>query len=139
VDTAPAAVAEVRKLWIACGARVVTTTADEHDARVALTSHLPHLLAFAYTRALADSGDATLPDYAGAGFRDFSRIAASDPRLWRDIVEGNAAEVESALRGAVEHTRHFLELIRAGRFDELEKELDRARSSKLRFESGGRG
>ena len=133
-ETAPAAVAAVRKWWTACGAHVVTTTPEEHDARVALTSHLPHLLAFAYVRSLADARDDELPHFTGPGFRDFSRIAASDPRLWRDIVEGNAREIETALAGVLHHAHHYLELIRAGRFDELEAALEMARKTRLAFE-----
>jgi prephenate dehydrogenase len=133
-DTLPAAVAAVRKWWLACGAHVTTTTPDEHDARVALTSHLPHLLAFVYARTIADSSDASLSEYTGAGFRDFSRIAASDPALWRDIVERNADEIENGLAFAVEHAQRFLAMIRDARFEELEKELIIARSARLRFE-----
>jgi prephenate dehydrogenase len=134
-DTLPAAVTAVRKWWLACGAQVTTTTPDEHDARVALTSHLPHLLAFVYARTIASSSDTALSDYTGAGFRDFSRIAASDPGLWRDIVEGNAAEIETGLAFAVEHAQRFLAMIRDARFDELERELVIARNARLRFEN----
>jgi prephenate dehydrogenase len=132
-DTATEVLAGVTSWWQACGAQVVSTNPQAHDAHVALTSHLPHLLAFAYTRSLGERWDDALPDYAGSGFRDFTRIAASDPALWRDIVDGNAGEIAAALRGVAVQVERFLALIRAGRFDDLEDELARARATQQRF------
>ena len=81
-------------LWTAIGSHVSTMTPEAHDATFAAVSHLPHLLAFAAVNALTGQPQgATFLDMAGPGFRDFSRIAASDASVWRDILSANKAEV----------------------------------------------
>lgn len=82
------------EVWTAIGSHVSHMTPEAHDATFAAVSHLPHLLAFAAVNALSaqQQGTAFL-DMAGPGFRDFSRIAASDPAVWRDILSANQAEV----------------------------------------------
>ncbi|MDR6886269.1 MULTISPECIES: prephenate dehydrogenase [Variovorax] len=82
------------QLWGGIGANVVTMTHEEHDSAFAAVSHLPHLLAFAYVNALIaqPQGDRFL-SLAGPGFRDFSRIAASDPVMWRDVLLANREQV----------------------------------------------
>lgn len=100
-ETDPALLARARALWQALGARVRTLSPGEHDAAYAAVSHLPHLLAFAAVRALAQQPEgAQYLSLAGPGFRDFTRIAASDPDVWRDILLANAAQVR-------EQARHF--------------------------------
>ena len=81
-------------VWSALGAQVLKMTPENHDQAFAAVSHLPHLLAFAYFQSVASQADGR--DYlslAGSGFRDFTRIAASEPAVWRDILMANAAEV----------------------------------------------
>ena len=81
-------------LWTAIGSHVSTMTPEAHDATFAAVSHLPHLLAFAAVNALTGQPQgAAFLDMAGPGFRDFSRIAASDASVWRDILSANKAEV----------------------------------------------
>lgn len=81
-------------VWTAIGSQVSTLTPEAHDATFAAVSHLPHLLAFAAVNALtAQPQGAAFLDMAGPGFRDFSRIAASDAAVWRDILSANHAEV----------------------------------------------
>jgi prephenate dehydrogenase len=82
------------QVWSGIGANVVTMTHEEHDSTFAAVSHLPHLLAFAYVNALIaqPKGDDFLR-LAGPGFRDFSRIAASDPVMWRDVLLANREQV----------------------------------------------
>ncbi len=81
-------------VWTAIGSHVSNMTPDAHDATFAAVSHLPHLLAFAAVNALsAQPQAATFLDMAGPGFRDFSRIAASDSAVWRDILSANKTEV----------------------------------------------
>ena len=81
-------------VWTAIGSQVSTLTPEVHDATFAAVSHLPHLLAFAAVNALtAQPQGAAFLDMAGPGFRDFSRIAASDATVWRDILSANHAEV----------------------------------------------
>ncbi len=82
------------EVWSAIGSHVSTMTPEAHDATFAAVSHLPHLLAFATVNAVAaQSQGATYLDMAGPGFRDFSRIAASDSAVWRDILSANQSEV----------------------------------------------
>ena len=90
-----------KQVWAAIGSHVSLMTPQEHDATFAAVSHVPHLLAFAAINALSaqDQGDAFL-SMAGPGFRDFSRIAASDPDVWRDILSANQTEV-------LKQTSHF--------------------------------
>jgi prephenate dehydrogenase len=81
-------------VWTAIGSHVSTMTPEAHDATFAAVSHLPHMLAFAAVNALTEqSQGATFLEMAGPGFRDFSRIAASDASVWRDILSANHAEV----------------------------------------------
>ena len=84
------AVARVRKTWELCGAVVSELTPQQHDAVFAAVSHLPHLLSFALVHDLAqrDNRDLLL-SFAASGFRDFTRIAASSPEMWRDICMAN--------------------------------------------------
>lgn len=81
-------------VWAAIGSHVSTMSPEAHDATFAAVSHLPHLLAFAAVNALASQPQgAAYLDMAGPGFKDFSRIAASDAAVWRDILSANHAEV----------------------------------------------
>ncbi|MFH0933998.1 MAG: prephenate dehydrogenase/arogenate dehydrogenase family protein [Pseudomonadota bacterium] len=84
------AVARVRKAWELCGANVSELTPEQHDGVFAAVSHLPHLLSFALVHDLAqrDNRDQLL-SFAASGFRDFTRIAASSPEMWRDISLAN--------------------------------------------------
>lgn len=107
------AVELVRAMWLATGAEVVEMAVKRHDAVLAATSHLPHVLAYALVDALAQSGESEeIFRCAAGGFRDFTRIASSDPSMWRDIAIANKASLLQsidqftahldALRGAVE-------------------------------------
>ena len=81
-------------VWTAIGSHVSTMTPEAHDATFAAVSHLPHMLAFAAVNALSTQPQgAAFLEMAGPGFRDFSRIAASDASVWRDILSANKAEV----------------------------------------------
>lgn len=84
------ALATISQLWQIAGARVTEMSAEEHDAIFAAVSHMPHLLAFALVDDLASRSNAKqLFSFAAGGFRDFSRIAASSPEMWRDISIAN--------------------------------------------------
>ena len=96
--TSPVAVIKLRQLWEAVGATVMAMAADHHDAILAHTSHLPHLLAFNLVEQLASHDDnLDMFRYAAGGFRDFTRIAASDPKMWHDIFFANQSAIVSAL------------------------------------------
>jgi prephenate dehydrogenase len=91
----------VAAFWAALGSRVVLREPAGHDAEVAWTSHLPHLLAFAFAEAF-DAAPASAREVAGAGFRDFTRIAHSDPELWADIVTANRKSIAAPLQAVAE-------------------------------------
>ncbi|ASK34471.1 bifunctional prephenate dehydrogenase/3-phosphoshikimate 1-carboxyvinyltransferase [Alloalcanivorax mobilis] len=92
------ALARVAEVWRAVGAEVLEMTPDHHDRVLAETSHLPHLLAFSLVDTLARQGDSNeIFRYAAGGFRDFTRIASSDPVMWHDIFRENRQAVLEAL------------------------------------------
>jgi prephenate dehydrogenase len=114
-------------VWSAIGAQVLKMTPENHDAAFAAVSHLPHLLAFAFFSAVAKQPSG--PDFlalAGPGFRDFTRIAASDPAIWRDILVSNREEIlKQSLR--FRHTLDALEhVMRSGNIEALEDLLRQA-------------
>jgi prephenate dehydrogenase len=89
-ENAASAVARVQFAWQTCGANVHMLSYDQHDAVFAAVSHLPHLLAFALVHDLAQRENRELLlSFAASGFRDFTRIAASSPEMWRDICIAN--------------------------------------------------
>jgi prephenate dehydrogenase len=93
------------EVWAALGSRVLKMSPEAHDAAYAAVSHLPHLLAFAYVNGiLSQAQGQSFLSLAGPGFRDFSRIAASDPSVWRDILLANRAEL-------LAQSRHFREAL----------------------------
>ncbi len=85
-ESDPAAVTKIARMWQAVGAEVLQMDVDRHDEVLAATSHLPHLLAFSLVDTLAQEQERTdIFRYAAGGFRDFTRIAASDPTMWHDV------------------------------------------------------
>jgi prephenate dehydrogenase len=125
---APAAVERVEAFWRGLGARVVRRTPADHDAEVAWTSHLPHVLAFAFSRALADA-PADAREVLGSGFRDFTRIARSDPGLWTDILSANRKALAGPLQRAAERLAELAQRIEAGDGDAVERLLGEAREA----------
>ena len=111
--TAPGHTDRAEALWRALGCQVLRMTPRAHDATYAAVSHLPHLLAFAYMNGLAEQPEAQrFLSLAGTGFRDFSRIAASDENVWRDILLANRDEVLAQsrhFRAALAALEHSLE------------------------------
>lgn len=101
-----------REVWARLGSRVVLMAPDAHDATFAAVSHLPHLLAFAMMQGLARQPQGQ--DYlalAGPGFRDFTRIAAADPSMWRDILLANRHDVLDQLRFFQDAVQAFVQAI----------------------------
>ena len=93
------------QLWRALGCQVKQMSPEAHDSAYAAVSHLPHLLAFAYMNGLNEQRQLNeFLSLAGPGFRDFTRIAASDPKVWRDIFASNKDELLAQSR----HFRHAL-------------------------------
>lgn len=99
-ETDPAAKELVASLWAGCGAKVAEMTPQQHDALFAAVSHLPHVLAFALVDYIAQQSNAEqLFGFAASGFRDFTRIAASSPEMWRDICLANREALLAQLDG----------------------------------------
>ena len=119
--TSPALLQKATDAWAAIGAQVLRMTPENHDAAFAAVSHLPHMLAFAYFNSVA--GQPAGRDFlslAGPGFRDFTRIAASDPVVWRDILMSNREEVlkqSQRLRRALDAMDHAM---KSGNVEALE-------------------
>ncbi|HET6789033.1 MAG TPA: prephenate dehydrogenase dimerization domain-containing protein, partial [Aquabacterium sp.] len=102
----PILVQKATDVWAAVGCQVLKMSPENHDAAFAAVSHLPHLIAFAYINAMQQqpAGKEFL-SLAGPGFRDFTRIAASDPTIWRDILLSNREEIlkqSEAFRASLE-------------------------------------
>jgi prephenate dehydrogenase len=137
-QTAPDLVQKATDIWSAIGAQVLKMSAENHDAAFAAVSHLPHLLAFAYFSAVMHqpSGKDFL-SLAGPGFRDFTRIAASDPEMWRDILVANREEVLKQT-SRFRHALDALEVgIRSGNGDALEDLIRGASEGRAGWQMGG--
>lgn len=114
-------------VWTALGCNVVKMSPQSHDAAYAAVSHLPHLIAFALINSI--SGQAQGKDYlslAGPGFRDFSRIAASDPKMWRDILIANKEELLEQSKIFQNTLQDLEKLIAAADGDSLEDRIEKA-------------
>jgi prephenate dehydrogenase len=108
-------------VWAAIGSQVLRMTPENHDAAFAAVSHLPHMLAFAYFNSVArQPAGKDFLSLAGPGFRDFTRIAASDPTVWRDILMSNREELlKQSMR--FRHTLDAMEhVIKSGNAEALE-------------------
>jgi prephenate dehydrogenase len=98
-NTLPGHVRRAAELWQAIGSRVSYMTPEAHDAALAAVSHFPHLAAFALMLSLTEQPEgAAFLDLAGSGFRDFTRIAAGEPHLWRDVLLANQDQVRHQSR-----------------------------------------
>ena len=113
--TDPAAIARIELLWQLCGAKTRTMDAAHHDRVLAIVSHLPHLLAFTICGTADDLADETrgeVLEFAASGFRDFTRIAASDPVMWRDIFLANREALLEMLARFTEDAQAMARAIR---------------------------
>ena len=125
------AVEKAKALWEAVGAQVEFMDADHHDLALAVTSHLPHLIAFTLVGAADDVqsiAQGEVVKYSAGGFRDFTRIAASDPVMWRDVFLKNKDAVLEVLGRFSEELAVMQRAIRWGDGDALEKAFIRGRS-----------
>lgn len=125
--TQPAQLQQAVDVWTALGCRVQQMSPEAHDAAFASVSHLPHLLAFALMNSIA--GQPQGKDFlslAGPGFRDFTRIAASDPHVWRDILISNREELLSQSTIFQRHLQALELMIANGNGEALEGLIDQA-------------
>ncbi|HEX3864333.1 MAG TPA: prephenate/arogenate dehydrogenase family protein [Stellaceae bacterium] len=129
--TDPGAVERVTAMWEATGMRVVTMVAEHHDKVLAVTSHLPHLIAYTIVGTATDLEDDLKSEviaFSAGGFRDFTRIAASDPVMWRDIFLANREAVLEMLQRFSEDLTALQRAIRRGEGDTLFDRFARTRA-----------
>jgi cyclohexadieny/prephenate dehydrogenase len=130
-ETVPEAVAAVGRMWERFGMRVVTMSADHHDKVLAVTSHLPHLIAYTIVGTATDLEDSLKSEviqFSASGFRDFTRIAASDPVMWRDVFLNNREAVLEILQRFTEDLTALQRAIRWGEGDKLQDLFTRTRA-----------
>lgn len=124
----------VKTMWEITGAEVVEMPVDEHDQVLAATSHLPHVLAYALVDALAGSAaKQNIFRFAAGGFRDFTRIASSDPTMWRDIVLANSEAILTTIDLFTDNLAELRNAIEQGDSDSLMTRFERAKSARDGF------
>ena len=126
-----AALDKVTRLWQAAEMQVVTMDAEHHDMVLAITSHLPHLIAYTIVGTATDLEDTLKSEvikFSASGFRDFTRIAASDPVMWRDIFLNNREAVLAVLQQFNEDLTALQRAIRWGEGDKLQALFTRTRA-----------
>ena len=130
-ETAPDAVELVKTCWEAVGGKVTTVSPEDHDRIFAAVSHLPHLLSFALVSEIAARDNAAeLLGFAAGGFRDFTRIAASSPEMWRDIALQNRAALLHELDRYAAQLAVFRELIEKAEGPGLQRLMSEARNAR---------
>lgn len=137
---APWALERLTAFWEGCGSLVMTMAEDQHDRFLALTSHLPHLVSYAMVLTAIEGDKVSLEDisrFSAGGFRDFSRIAASPPRMWRDIFLSNRAQTLDALARFQKQLDRLADMIKMGDGEGLEENLGYARSLRQQILKAG--
>ena len=133
-ETRPDMVDQVEMLWRSVGGRVSLMDYRHHDEVFAATSHLPHVLAFVLTEMLGRKDEQQeIFQYAAGGFRDFTRIASSDPRMWLDICLANRQEIVPLIEEYREALGQTAEIIARGEADKLLALFTEARAARQRF------
>lgn len=124
----------IEAMWKTTGAQLSRLTVDDHDAILAATSHLPHIAAFALVDAFAGQpAQRDIFEYAAGGFRDFTRIASSDPAMWRDIALANSNELLKAIDQFSEHLLQLRTAIAANEGDKVFSTFTRAKQARDQF------
>ena len=128
--TDEAAIRKLRDFWELMGAQTAIMDAAHHDRMIAIVSHLPHLIAFTICGTADDLADETRQEvlqYAASGFRDFTRIAASDPVMWRDIFLNNREALLEMLARFTEDAQAMARAVRWGDTNYIEDKINRSR------------
>jgi cyclohexadieny/prephenate dehydrogenase len=128
--TDPAAVEKVREFWRRCGSMIETLDPATHDRVVAIVSHLPHLIAFTICGTADDLAEETkeaVMKFAASGFRDFTRIAASDVDMWRDVFLNNREALLEMLARFSEDAHALGRAVRYGQAEFIEDRIRRGR------------
>ncbi len=138
--TLPGHLARATELWTALGCHVQQMKPEEHDSAFAAVSHMPHLVSFALMHAIVNQpmGKEFLA-LAGPGFRDFTRIAASDPKMWRDILLANRHELVEQSKMFQRSLLNMLQLAEDGDGEKLEAMIEQASQSRAHWRMGQKG
>ncbi len=135
-ENSAADVALVEEFWKALGSNIKRISAVQHDAIYAAVSHLPHILSYALMASVLNSEDAEQKlGHAGAGFRDFTRIAASSPEMWRDICIANKQAILKELDQYLNITQRLREMIAKEDTDGLEKVFQKASQARQKWDA----
>ena len=133
--TSTVALSKVRTMWQHTGAEVVAMAVEQHDRILAATSHLPHMLAFSLVNQLGNMGqEDDVFRFAAGGFRDFSRIASSDPTMWRDICRGNRGAIVDAIKTFQVQLTQVIGLIENDQSDGLQQFFQRSKQTRDNLE-----
>lgn len=124
--TPESANAAVSNLWKSAGAEVVEMSPEEHDALLASTSHLPHMIAAALARSVANGDPVKKADFCGTGFKDTTRVASGSADMWVDIIDTNRAALEAELGRFHEELQGLIEILHDGNQDDIRKWLEDA-------------
>lgn len=127
----------VTEMWQACGAEVVEMAVDHHDRVLAATSHLPHMLAFGLVDALARMEEhEEIFRYAAGGFRDFTRIASSNPTMWRDICISNGTALSRMISSFADELHALADSVEKGDGERLLEIFQRAKDARDAYVDG---
>ncbi|MDY8109761.1 prephenate/arogenate dehydrogenase family protein [Fulvimarina sp. 2208YS6-2-32] len=135
-----AAVARLKAFWEACGSDVEEMAADHHDLVLAITSHLPHLIAYNIVGTAYDLEEVTQSEvvkYSASGFRDFTRLASSDPTMWRDVFLNNREATLEMLARFSEDLSTLQRAIRDGRGEQLFETFTKTRAIRRQIIEAG--
>jgi prephenate dehydrogenase len=113
-ETSDVAKKDVAGLWEAVGSEVVLMSAAAHDAMLASTSHLPHMVAAALARSVANGDPSSKADFCGTGFKDTTRVASGSADMWVDIIDTNRAALEAELERFHQELQGLISILRSG-------------------------
>lgn len=133
-NTDQSALDKITHMWKLCGAEIINMEAAHHDEVLAATSHLPHMLAYALVDTLARMDDSQeIFDYAAGGFRDFTRIASSEPGMWHDICLANREKLVKVLKAFNDDLHHLTEAVEKADSEFLRETFTRAKQARDEF------
>jgi prephenate dehydrogenase len=120
----------VSNLWKNAGSEVTEMSPEQHDSTLAATSHLPHMVAAALARSVADGQPGKKADFCGTGFKDTTRVASGSADMWVDIIDTNRAALEKELGRFHEELQGLIGILRSGNGDDIRKWLEDARDDR---------
>ena len=129
-QTPDSAEQRVCELWRAAGSEVVEMSPKAHDAMLASTSHLPHMVSAALARSVAGDDPSKKADYCGTGFKDTTRVASGSADMWVDIIDTNRVALEAELERFHEELQGLIHILRSGKGDDIRRWLEEARDDR---------